>query len=594
MLLIGKEFVLERLTKLRTEMKKNNYDILIIQSTDNYLNEYISIEENGRAYLSNFTGSTGDMILTHKEAYLVVDGRYHTQAEIEVPNKLIHVVKLSFGESPRHVMLKILFEEANKVQHPAKIGFDSKKMPYDFYLMLKEKITNINGLLIDMGSLLENCLNLLVNKDQSINIDFIDASITGKSSFDKLIDVQNYLKKHNIDYFLITSLDEIAYLYNIRSYSIPFNSTIKSLSLIGQFSNYLFIKYENIINYLRTQLGDLVQIEHEDNFVKVFSSLISKDNDHKIRVGFDKLRTPTYRVFDLDKIIRNGDQYVEFESPITALKMIKTLSEMTYIISCFKKADQVINEAINWLNTEINSYKTLTEKDFYNKVKELFYSKGAKALSFDVITASNENSAIIHYTNPDPEKILYPGELMLLDTGAYFEGGYATDLTRTFLIGGDSVKATSKQKEIYTMVLKSAIHGMKAIFPIGTTASNLDTITRSVLWEYGYTYNHGTGHGVGICVHESPPRLNGKSNDVLKENMIFSIEPGIYIEGYGGVRIENLVTIKKIPDKDGWLQVIPLTYAPLDENLIEYSLLNKIEITWLKNYQTKSHDILSQ
>ncbi|HEO65052.1 MAG TPA: M24 family metallopeptidase [Spirochaetes bacterium] len=270
------------------------------------------------------------------------------------------------------------------------------------------------------------------------------------------------------------------------------------------------------------------------------------------------------------------------------MKRIKTPEELKYMAHSFHQADRVIKKSIDWLNKEINSGETVSERDFSDKVKDTFFAHEAKSLSFEVITASGENAAIVHYTKADPNKILKAGDLMLLDTGAYFEGGYATDLTRTFLIGGSETKATVRQQEIYTLVLKSAIRVLKARFPMGTKGIHLDTLARAPLWDYGYIYNHGTGHGVGICVHEVPPRVSSTSDDVLEESMVFSVEPGLYIEGYGGVRIENLVTLVRDPQYDGWLQVQPLTFAPLDKNLIDYGYLDRWEKEWLKEYMEKS------
>src|SRR5262249_6106150 len=154
------------------------------------------------------------------------------------------------------------------------------------------------------------------------------------------------------------------------------------------------------------------------------------------------------------------------------------------------------------------------------------------------------------------------GELVLLDTGAYYAEGYATDLTRTFLVGPKSQKATPEQRRYFTLVLKSAIAGMRARFPVGTRGDQLDAITRAPLWAAGLNYNHGTGHGVGINVHEFPPRIGPNGTAVLEEGMVFSIEPGVYVEKFGGVRIENLCTLERVKNMSAMLQVRPLTFSP--------------------------------
>jgi Xaa-Pro aminopeptidase len=180
--------------------------------------------------------------------------------------------------------------------------------------------------------------------------------------------------------------------------------------------------------------------------------------------------------------------------------------------------------------------------------------------------------------------VLKRGELMLLDTGAYFAEGYATDLTRTFLLDDGRAKGNAEQRRLYTLVLKAAVAGMRAAFPRGTTGAALDAIVRAPLWAAGLNYNHGTGHGVGINVHEFPPRVAPGANASLEEGHVFSIEPGVYLPKFGGIRIENLCTVEAAPKMDGFLRVKPLTFSPLDKRLIDTRLLVPDEKAWLAEY----------
>ena len=188
---------------------------------------------------------------------------------------------------------------------------------------------------------------------------------------------------------------------------------------------------------------------------------------------------------------------------------------------------------------------------------------------------------------PSDETVIEAGALMLLDTGCYFEEGFATDLTRTFFVGGPDDVPTAEQRRLYTLTLKSAIAGMTARVPRGASGAQIDGITRRPLWREGLDYAHGTGHGVGINVHEAPPSIGKTATATVEPGHVFSIEPGLYLEGIGGVRIENLCTVHDDPAHPGYLQVVPLTFAPLDARLIDTTLLEADEIAFVRWYAEK-------
>jgi Xaa-Pro aminopeptidase len=287
--------------------------------------------------------------------------------------------------------------------------------------------------------------------------------------------------------------------------------------------------------------------------------------------------------------INGGDgggcfELVEGPSPVLAMKAKKNPRELAAMVESFRRADQVVAEATAWLNGKVSKGRPVNEAEFAAKVESLFREAGARSLSFRVIAAAGSNGAVIHYSHPDPTRRIKKGELVLLDTGAYFEPGYATDLTRTFLAGGGAATATPKQKLIYTLVLKASIRGLKARFPEGTTGVQLDAIVRAPIWEAGYEYLHGTGHGVGVLVHEFPPRVSNRSTSRLEPGQVFSIEPGIYLAGWGGVRIENLATVIEDPRAPGFLKVKALTFSALDRRLIDAKRLTLDEKQWLRQY----------
>ncbi len=582
-----------RLSSLRARMKEKDLNAFIVYATDKYLNEYIPQDENMRVYLSGFTGSTGDMLVTEWEAYLFVDGRYYTQADLEVSPSLIHVVKMPYGTSGIQALrdqIKGLVESSDT---GFTIGFNGRKVSYHDISLLIQDSLDLGFQLIDTGDDLIGYPVAPLKEGTHDSLMTIPLSITGKSSLEKVEAIREWLMDHQCDFVLISQLDDLAYLCNMRSYEIPYNSTFKGLAFLSRAEGHIFLDMNPIPQWIKEHFHGVLQVHPEEDFTERIPEIIAYKADPPINIGFDKDRTSYYTVNQLNSWLGEQSELIQIESPLSKMKRIKTPEELKYMAYSFHQADKVIKKSIDWLNNELNSGKTLSERDFSEKVKATFFAHNAKALSFEVITASGENGAIVHYTKADPDKILTAGDLMLLDTGAYFEGGYATDLTRTFLMGGKQAKATSKQKEVYTLVLKSAIRVLKARFPMGTKGVHLDTLARSPLWDYGYIYNHGTGHGVGICVHEVPPRVSSTSDDVLEENMVFSVEPGVYIEGYGGVRIENLVTLVRDPLYDGWLKVQPLTFAPLDHNLIDDSYLDHWERQWLKEYSKKSDSLES-
>ena len=247
----------------------------------------------------------------------------------------------------------------------------------------------------------------------------------------------------------------------------------------------------------------------------------------------------------------------------------------------FHRADTVVDDTLRWAKKLVAKGEKVTEASLSAEVSKRFTEAGAIGHSFATICATGRNGAHIHYGPPSARKVIRSGELVLLDTGAYFEEGYATDLTRTVFIGDDN--PSEEQQRIYTLVLKASIAGMTAVLPLGARGFQLDALIRSPLWEAGLDFPHGTGHGVGVNVHEFPPRIGPSSQSRLEIGHVFSIEPGYYHPKFGGVRIENLCTLVEGPP--GFMQVEPLTFSPLDKKLIDNSKLSAKEKVFLKRYR---------
>ena len=278
-----------------------------------------------------------------------------------------------------------------------------------------------------------------------------------------------------------------------------------------------------------------------------------------------------------------GVEVLPIASPIVAAKAKKNAVEMAAMKRALGRADGVVAEAQRWLQAQVVAGVRVSEVDFAREVERLFLAAGAVGLSFKVISASGLNGAVVHHP-PSDSAFIEEGQLMLLDTGCYFEEGYATDLTRTFFVGAPGCAPSAAQKQLFTRVLKAAIAGMSARIPKNAVGAQLDGITRAPLWRDGLDYAHGTGHGVGINVHEAPPSVSKQATTGFEEGQVFSIEPGLYLEGVGGVRIENLCTVAADGAQKDWLRVVPLTFSPLDARLIDDAMLDAGERAFLDAY----------
>jgi Xaa-Pro aminopeptidase len=285
------------------------------------------------------------------------------------------------------------------------------------------------------------------------------------------------------------------------------------------------------------------------------------------------------KIFGTDRLKEKNGGFYEFQS-------IKEPVELKQIEASFKKADKAIFNTIKWLKDSIKAGKRVTELDLYKETTQKYKDQGAFELSFNTIAGVGPNGSIIHYGNPSDQVVIKDSDLILLDSGGYFDGGWATDTTRTFY-GDSSRKADPKMIEIYTLVLKGLLAVQSAVFPEGTKGIVLDGLARSAMRKKGYDYNHGTGHGVGIHVHEPGVRLSSISNVPMKAGQVVSIEPGIYIPGFGGVRLENIAWVQCHPDYPQMLRLVPLVYIGFDSALVDMNLLNSEEKLILEDYEAE-------
>lgn len=584
-----------RVAAVRRLMAKADVDALIVRSTDRYLNEYVPEADSARIWISGFTGSMGDVVIGPKRAYLVVDGRYWIQAEQEIDPAVFEVVKVPFATSTDDAIagcLRTIAEAHAKLaaarsghdRHggrsgPAKagralrVGFEPDRITP----LALDRLGRSLGKAFELRPIFPSPIEVARGEDRppapASRIRVVDERRLGRSVEDKLAELAQKMGALGIDALLVQKLDEIAYLSNLRGDQLPYQATFKSIALATPNALLLAIEGAAVPDGLAAARPAITLLPEAELWRRLGAK-------KKLRVGYDRLNNTEQARLAIEA---RGARAIAVESPIGAMKARKNPAELKAMTAAFARADRVVDESAAWLCRAVVGGKRVTEADFADEVRARFERSGATGLSFRIISAAGKNGAIVHYSHPSRRRVLKAGELMLLDTGAYYEEGYATDLTRTFLIGPARARGTDEQRRYYTLVLRAAIAGMTAVLPRGARGHQLDALVRAPLWAAGLNFNHGTGHGVGINVHEFPPRI-GSEGSVLEEGFVFSIEPGVYLPSFGGIRIENLCTIEPAPKLDGFVRVMPLTYAPLDRRLIEPALLLATEKAWLADY----------
>ncbi len=560
-------------------MKRVGVDALLVASTDRYLNEYVPTETSSRVWISGFTGSMGEVVIAAHRAYLIVDGRYWLQAEKEVDADLYEVVRVPHATSIEEAVVDVLKELAGRRrQGGLSVGYEAERTTPRGLERLVDALGEDATFQPTVPSLVDRIRGSDRPEDPEAGLRLVDEERIGITVGDKLDHLAEWLRDHQLDALLVQRLDDIAYLTNLRGTQLPFQATFKALALVTPQTLFVALDVEQVPPDIKDRRRR-VQFVNEEAFWALFGP---KPAVH--RVGYDvDHNTVQARLM----IERAHAEPVASTSPVPAMKSNKSAGELKSMKDAFRRADQVVHAVIQWACRQIQTGQRLTEASFARRVESTFRAHGAVGLSFKIISAAGKSGAIIHYSDPSPRRVLKEGQLMLLDTGAYFADGYATDLTRTFLLGGSRVRASDAQRRYFTLVLRGALAGMRAVFPEGTRATQIDALVRAPLWAEGLNYAHGTGHGVGINVHEFPPRIGPGADGPLEPGQVFSVEPGIYLPSFGGVRIENLCTVEPAPGHKGFLRIVPLTFCPLDKRLIEPKLLTAGEKAWLRAYDKR-------
>ena len=539
---------------LKKILNKFRLDGYIVPKNDEYFNEYVHSSKDRLKFITNFSGSAGFAIILKNVNYLFVDGRYTVQARYQ-SGKKFKIITIP-NKFPRDIL---------KYKKDIVLGFDPKlhtEKQLNFLFTIKNvKLKPINQNLVDL---------VWFNKPKELIKPFFSLSKknTGMQTKKKMTIVKNILLKNNVDFLLVTAPENVAWILNIRGHDISYSPIPNARLLISKRGDaYLFTNPKKTIN-IKKNLKNKIYSINETEIEKILNRISGK------KVWLDSLSCS----ISYKKILDKKNKIIEKTDPIYFLKSIKNSTEIKNMKKIHLSDGAAVTKFLFWLKRNFK-FRKITEISAQNKLesfRKVFTSY--KFPSFDTISGSGPNSAIIHYrASSKTNRSLKKGDLYLVDSGGQYSFG-TTDVTRTVSLDNKS----NYIKEVYTRVLKGHIAVSNFKIKKNSTGSEIDRKGRKYLKKINLDYPHGTGHGVGyfLNVHEGPQSLSKNNKINLKNGMVVSNEPGYYKEGAFGIRIENLVYIKKNKFEE-------LTLAPIEKNLINKKILNQGEINWINNYHNK-------
>ncbi|KAF4835289.1 putative Xaa-Pro aminopeptidase P [Colletotrichum siamense] len=575
-----------RLSTLRELMKERNIDVYVIPSEDSHSSEYIAGCDARREFISGFSGSAGCAVVTLDRAALATDGRYFNQASKQLDQNWL-LLKQGLQDVPTWQEWSAEQSAGGKV-----VGVDPELITASIAKKLAEKIKRCGG--SDLVALDENLVDLVWAKDRPARpknpVVVLPETFSGKDVKSKLKDLRQDLEKKNSHAFVVSMLDEIAWLFNLRGDDIPYNPVFFSYAIITNESATLYIDKSKLGEATRAYLSDNgIAIESYESIFEAISALRSSVDRADDGLVSKRFIISTKASWALKRSLGGDGLVDEVHSPIGDSKAVKNKTEMAGMRACHIRDGAALIEYFAWLEDQLVAKKAvLDEVQAADKLEQLRSKhKDYVGLSFDTISSTGANAAVIHYK---PERgacsVIDPNAIYLCDSGAQFLDG-TTDTTRTLHFG----QPTEAEKLAYTLVLKGNIALDTAIFPKGTTGFALDCLARQHLWREGLDYRHGTGHGVGsyLNVHEGPIGIGTRvqfAEVALAPGNVVSIEPGFYEDGSYGIRIENVAMVTEVKTKHSfgdkpYLGFEHVTMVPYCQNLIEPSLLTAEEKKWL-------------
>ena len=556
---------MNKIKKLKNFFKIYNLDGYLVPKNDEFFGEYIPNHKDNLKFISNFSGSSGFALILKKKNYLFVDGRYDLQAKIQ-SGKFFDICVI-----PKKFPSNIL-KNKNLI-----IGFDPK---LHTQLMISRFFRKTSCKLIPIK---ENLINKIWKRKSITSYKkfyMLKNKDSGESSKSKINKLSKILYNNKVDFQFVSAPENVAWLLNLRGGDSEFAPIPNSYLIINSKGKvYFFFNPKKITEKLKKDLDKNIIIENIKNIEKFISKI------KNIKFQLDSFSCSIF----FKSIIKKNNQVIEKQDPIYYLKSIKNNVEIKNTIKAHIYDGVALTKFLLWLN---NNYKNkkITEISAQEKLLEFRKkNKNFRSLSFPTISGSGPNGAIIHYkANYKSNRTLKKGDLYLVDSGAQYSFG-TTDVTRTISLDNKEQRI----KNIFTRVLKGHINVANYKIKKNTCGSEIDYIARKPLKDINLDYAHGTGHGVGyfLNVHEGPHAISKGNKIKLKKGMIVSNEPGYYESGKFGIRIENLITIKKAKNFHKFKN---LTLAPIDKSLIKKDLLNKNEVQWLNNYHLEVYKKLKK
>ncbi|WP_099468293.1 aminopeptidase P family protein [Konateibacter massiliensis] len=573
----------DRINELRSRMEEKKIDIYLVPTADFHQSEYTGEYFKCRSFLAGFTGSAGTLVVTMDEAGLWTDGRYFIQAEQELKGSSVTLYRM--GEENVPTVSEFI---QTRLSEGKVLGFDGRVISGERGEELEALTSSKGASLAFEDDLVDEIWNDRPELSHE-NAFLIEEKHSGMSTADKIKKVREKLEKTNTSTHILTSLDDIAWLFNIRGNDVECNPVVLSYAVITKKEAILFLNETILSNEIREELAKNNIIVMPYNSIYEFVKMIGKDE----RILLDKAKTN----YSIVKLIEA--EIVNEANPTTLLKAIKNPVEIANTKMAHIKDGAAVTKFMYWVKNNVKNQEIteISASDYlHERRREL---ENFIELSFDTICAYKENAAMMHYSaTKDHNAKLKPEGLLLVDSGGqYFEG--TTDITRTLALG----EVAEEQKKHFTAVVAGMLSLMNAKFLYGSRGVNLDVLARAPIWELDIDYKCGTGHGVGhiLNVHEGPngfrPKLlkNNEMNCVLEEGMITTDEPGIYIEGSHGIRIENeLLCQKGTKNEHGQFMYFEnITFAPIDLDAIEPSLLSVKEKRMLNDYHKEVFEKLA-
>lgn len=570
-----------RLARLRELMKREHLSAFIFPSTDAHQSEYVADHWRGREWISGFNGSAGTAVVTMKSAALWTDSRYFLAAEEQLEDTEYQLMRLKMEGTP--TIAEWLGKELQDVQSP-EVGLDGMVNSYNYVKDLSYSLRKLGGITLrtnldPLEQIWENRPSLPANPVEIQPLEY-----AGETLASKVVRIRKSLRELHADGMLVSALDDIAWTLNLRGTDVHCNPVFVSYLLIESDKVSLFVDDNKLSPEVKQYLQDNQVSLY--NYNKVEKCLESY-SEYNILLDGDETSYYLWKTVKCQEIVAAG-------SPIPAMKAVKNKAEIEGYRSAMLKDGVAMVKFLKWLKPAVEAGGQ-TEISIDEKLRSLrAEQKLFRDISFDTIAGYAQHGAIVHYeATPETDIVLKPEGLILIDSGAQYQDG-TTDITRTIALGAVS----EEMKHIYTLVLKAHIQLELVKFPDGASGTQLDAVGRECMWREGYNFLHGTGHGVGsyLCVHEGPHQIRMEWMPTpLRAGMTLTDEPGLYLAGKFGVRIENTVLISDYMSTEfgKFLQIEPLTLCPIDTTPIDVDMLLPEEIDWLNAYHHSVYEKLS-